>query len=318
MLETSGEDDWDFRPVFDLIRSLSVSGGEFVQQKTTSNGTDFDLPEQATYTAAFQVHDQETAQLGDFDKIWQYLGQPLDVPPPAITTELSPDFTDVWDGQSASEQRTLKVVRWQDDIECANLADNDDNISIPDLSNLTKQQRKKARRKQRQEEREALAAKSTNIKGLPSGSEDESGKDVQEQKGPDRSGVIYQFLHGTPPPIGTGRLRSGKLFRIQDADDVGALSAAASPSVKQVLQVLKPVRESSIEAAAEKKKKLISLLNEIFIDDRQYLTNLSFIQNAKNNTDVAAEGIHVFVDASNVCTNSMCYCLTADRCSNRL
>ena len=290
------EGDWDFGPVFDLIHSLSFGGGEL---KTISSGTDSDPPEQAPYTAATKADEQET-QLGDFDKIWQYLGQPLDLPAPTVTNGPLPSLIDVWDGQAASEQRTLKVVRWQDDVECANFADNDENNGDPDLSKLNKQQRKKARRKQRHEEREALSAHLSNGKALPSGSEDESGKDAQEPKTPDRSGVIYQILHGTPPPDGTGKLRSGKPFRNQDTDGTGALPAAASPSAKQVIQILKPVRESTLEDAAAKKKKLMSLLNEKFIDDRQYLSNLSFATNIASSTDDAAEGIHVFIDASNV------------------
>lgn len=307
MIPIAGEDDWDFGPVFDLIRSLSISGGENTHQKRTSSDTDSDLPEHATYTAVAKVHDQGKTQLGDFDKIWQYLGQPLDLPPPTIATGPLPDFIDVWewDGHTANEQRTLKVVRWQDDVECANLADNDEGNSILDLSKLTKQQRKKARRKQRQAERGALSAQPTNRKFLPSGSEDDSAKEVQVEKHVDRSAVIYQFLHGTPPPIDTGRLRSGKLFRTQAPGDAGTVPPLASYPAKQVLQILKPVKESALEDAAAKKKKLMSMLNENFIDDRQYLSNLSFTQNVSNGIDAAAEGIHVFVDASNVrCNNS--------------
>lgn len=305
MIPTPGEDDWDFGPVFDLIRSLSISGGDHAHQKKVYSGIHSDRPEQATYTAAFHVEDPDKRQLGDFDKIWQYLDQPLDLPPPKFATGPLPAFVDAWDGQTANQQRTLKVVRWQDDIESANLADSNEKIrnengSILDLSNLTKQQRKKARRKQRQEERVALAAQATNENPLLSGSEDESGKEVQEQKIPDRSGVIYQLLHGTPPPNSTGRLRSGKPFRSQDPDDAGALPAGASSSAKQVLQILKPVGETALEVAAARKKKLMSMLNEMFIDDRQYLSNISFAQNMANSMVAAAEGIHIFVDASNI------------------
>ena len=303
MVSRPGEDDWDFGPVFNLIHSLSISGGEYAHQKTSFSDTGSNAPEQATNTSADEVHEQET-QLGDFDKIWQFLGQPLDLPAPTITTGSLPSLIDVWDGQAASEQRIPKAVRWQDDLEYANLADNDENNGIPDLSKLTKQQRKKVRRKQRHEEQEALVAELTNRKTLPSGSEDESEKEVQELKISDRSAVVYQFLHGTPPPkAGTGRLRSGKPFRNLDTDSAGALPSAASPSPKQTIQILKPVRESPLEVAATKKKKLMSMLNEKFIDDRQYLSNLSFTQIVANSTDAIVEGIHVFVDASNVRCN---------------
>ena len=301
MIPAPGEDDWDFGPVFDLISSLSISSGDTTHQKKNSSDTGSNPSGRTTCPAAASVHHQSQTQLGDFGKIWQYLGQPLHLPPPTITTRSSPDFIDVWDGQTASEPRTFKVVRWQDDVDCANLADNDENNGITDLSKLTKQQRKKARRKQRQTERANLAAQPTNTIALQSGSEDESVKDVQEEeKTLDRSAVIYQILHGNTPPIGTGRLRSGKLFRNQDPEDARTLPASASPPVKQVLQILKPVRESALEIAAAKKKNLMSMLNEKFVDDRQYLSNLSFVQNVADNTYAAAEGVHVFVDASNV------------------
>ena len=298
MISRPGADDWDFGPVFGLLHSLSLGNGEHGHREKVSSDPDPHPPEQATYTPAERNHDQER-RLGDFDIIWQYLGQPLDLPASTVINGPLPSLVDVWDGQPASEQRTVKVVRWHDDIDCANLADNDENKGALDLSNLTKQQRKKGRRKQRHEEQESLAAQSINGKSLPSGSEDESGKHLQELKTADRAGVIYQLLHGTPPPPGSGRLRSGKPFRSQDPHDFGTLPAAAPSSANQIVQILKPVRDNALEVAAAKKK-LISMLNESFIDDRQYLCNLSFSRIVANGTDAAAAGIHVFIDASNV------------------
>ena len=299
MISRPAADDWDFGPVFELLHSLSLGNGEHGHREDVSSDSDSDPPEPATDTPAARTHDPER-QLGDFDIIWQYLGQPLDLPAPTVTTGPLPSLVDVWDGQPSSEQRTVKVVRWHDDIDCANLADNDENKGALDLSNLTKQQRKKERRKQRREEQGALAAKSVNGKSLPSGSEDESGKDLQELKTADRAGVIYQLLHGTPAPHGTGRLRSGKRFRSHGPNDSSALPAAASSSANQIVQILRPARDNALEVAAAKKKKLMSMLNESFIDDRQYLCNLSFTRIVVNGTDAAAEGIHVFIDASNV------------------
>ena len=318
MIPVPEEDDWDFGPVFDLIRSLSISSGDTTHQKKDSSDTGSNPPERTTNPAVASVHDQSQTQLGNFDKIWQYLGQPLHLPPPTVTTRPSSDFIDIWDGQTASEPRTLKVVRWQDDVDCANLADNDENNGIADLSKLTKQQRKKARRKQRQAEQVNLAAQSTNTVALQSGSEDELAKEVQEEKILDRSAVIYQILHGTAPPIGTGRLRSGKVFRNLDSEDAKNSTASASSPVKQVLHILKPVRESALEIAAAKKKNLMSMLNEKFVDDREYLSNLSFVQTVADNTYAAAEGVHVFVDASNVrWNNSGVPCPAANKDPNR-
>ena len=338
MIPVPEEDDWDFGPVFDLNHSLSISSADTTHQKKNHGDTSSNPPERTTNPAAASVQDQSQTQLGNFDKIWQYLGQPLHLPPPTVTTRSSTDCIDICDGQTASEPRILKAVRWQDDVDCANLADNDENNGIADLSKLTKQQRKKARRKQSQAEHADLAAQSTNTAALQSGSEDELVKDVQstntvalqsgskdelvkdaqEEKTLDRSTVIYQILHGTAPPVGTGHLQSGKVFRKLDAEDARNSTASSPLPVKQVLQILKPVRESALEIAAAKKKNLMSMLNEKFVDDREYLSNLSFVQTVAGNTYAAAEGVHVFVDASNVRWNiSGRPCLAANKHPNR-
>lgn len=63
-----------------------------------------------------------------------------------------------------------------------------------------------------------------------------------------------------------------------------------------------PPRESAYAAAAAKKARLMTMLNETFIAERPYLSNISFIQQVSN-TNITGEGIHVFVDASNVGLN---------------
>lgn len=299
-------DDWDFSPVIDLIYSLSTGEEAYTQiRKTECFSKNISDNENEI------VHD---AQLGNFDSIWQYLGQPLDLLPPNIppVSEVKP-FTCL-ESNGVEEHFALKEVRWRDEIEGADLADNDEKEDPFDLSGLTKAQRKKARRKQRQQDRAEVSA---NGRAPYSGSEDESGKEIQLAKTSDRQAIIYEILHGTSnPTTTTGRLRSGKVFRSDVLGDSGALAVASPPSSKQSIQILKPQRESSFAIAAAKKTKLMAMLTETFIDERQYLSDVSFIPSVSINTENAGEGIHVFVDASNVwlCQHTLPGSISVDEC----
>lgn len=279
------KDDWDLTPVIDLIYSLATHDN--LVQKKDFCATSISIPDVSTVAHTDEIGNEAATQLGNFDKLWQFLGQPLDSPPPKIDVSL--------DGVTYS-QSPPKAVKWRDELEGAGLADNDENEGFHMLSSLTRTQRKKARRKQRlRDQSEALA----NGTSLPSGSEDESGDDsiIQTQ---DRKAIIFEMLHGTSHPGSTvGQLRSGKVFRPEPANDPGPWPIASPCSVKQTIQILKPTRNNRLDVAAEKKAKLIALLNKIFIDEQQYLGNISFTQNYSS-TYATIEGIHVFVDASNV------------------
>lgn len=299
----SEEDHWDFTPVLHLLDSLAVGFEDFTEDKTISRESqrrDFIYSDRKGYGL------EQGTQLGDFKKLWQYLGQPLNVPPPTISPR--PKFEVIKDSENTGsyEQAPLKVVKWRDELEGGDLADNDEVENSQYLSGLNKQQRKKARRKQR---REALAAGTTNGAAVPIGSENESDKKTKAPRTPDSKGFIYEIIHRDAPtkcnPEGiVSRLRSGKIYKLQDSIDLKKWPVASQEPVtpqpaKPPTQILKPPRESAYAAAAAKKATLIALLFETFIDERQYL-KLFFIQNGNTNTDAAKDGIHVFVDASNV------------------
>jgi len=291
------EDDWDFTPVIDLIYSLSIREEAYTQIEKTESFSSA-LPEKLIKSTNDNGFDQNT-KLGNFDKIWQYLGQPFDLLPPDVVPLSEGKSIGRLERHGIDHQFPLKEVRWRDEVEGADLADNDENDDPCNLSGLTKAQRRKARRKHRHKER---AETSTYGRAPPSGSEDESGKDIQAPQTPDRQSVIYKIIHGTPTPeITNGRLRSGKIFRSEVLGDSGALAAASPPSAKQAIQILKRQKDSAFAIAAARKAKLLAMLTETFIDERQYLSNVSLIQFFSTNTEDAGEGIHVFVDASNVC-----------------
>lgn len=286
------EDDWDFTPVIDLIYSLSVREDTY----THKDPADFSssLPKKSIFSENENGFEQN-AQLGNFDKIWEYLGQPKFSSVPvegSIISLTENDFV---------EQCSPKEVRWRDEVEGANLADddaNDDSCDPEELKNNQggKNQRRAAKRKQRRGERsEALI----NGRVLPSGSEDESGKDVKASQVLDRQAIIYKILHGVSEPgTATSCLRSGKIFKSDSVRDSKAVA-------KQAVQILKTKRQSALEVAAARRAELIATLTETFIDERQYLSNVSLVPNFSTNTNVAGDGIHVFVDASNVCYGSL-------------
>jgi len=55
-----------------------------------------------------------------------------------------------------------------------------------------------------------------------------------------------------------------------------------------------------VALAAVKKQKLLSKLYDNFINERQYLKNVSLIQHDRSGVESMRDGIHVFVDVSNI------------------
>lgn len=301
MISRPREDDWDLTPVIDLIYSLSIGEevcNDFKPILSPSNG----LQEEYGSIARKDGFSQES-QLGNFDKIWQHLGQPLDLLPPIASSESESASDECFEANGATEQSTPKEVRWRDEVERAEIADNDDSHDPYDLSGLTKAQRKKARRKQRRTE---LAQPLPCGRATSSDSEDSSTKDVAALQTPNRQAVIYEILHGTTTPeTATGRLRSGKSFRFDVLSDNGISAVASSPLANKAIQVLKPQKENQFAATAAKKARLIAMLIQGFVDERQYLNNISPLRQADPDPDVMGKGVHVFVDASNVCLESI-------------
>ena len=304
MSSRSGEDDWDLTPAIDLIYSLS-SNNEYCSQITpwTSNVN----PEEQVAQNAIDRLEHGT-QLGNFDRIWQYLGQPLNVPPPTVPTESSGEFIEILKTTSDSAQLALKGVRWRDELEGGDLADNDDIDDTPDFSGLTKEQRKKARRRLR---RQAEAAGVASRQNVASGSENESEKDIRASRTrdtkrdtghPSKKDVIYHILHKTAPKAEPGRLHSGKPFTAGIPIDVGPWPVTFPQAGAKAIQILKPPpkEQSTYAAAAAKKARLMVMLNERFQDEQHSLGKVSSTQQVDNAQIVTAKSIHVFIDASNV------------------
>ena len=118
---------WDFTPAISLIHSFSLNG----QNDNGHNEAHEDLK----HVSDRRLHSSSSdkvgglgGNLGDFATIWKYLGCPAD---------------------PLHENGNVKGVRWRDELDGADLADNDEKENCNGFSTLTKQQRKKLRRQER-------------------------------------------------------------------------------------------------------------------------------------------------------------------------
>ncbi|KAL8735522.1 MAG: hypothetical protein Q9166_000690 [cf. Caloplaca sp. 2 TL-2023] len=287
MLPTEGGAiNWDFTPVFDLIQSLS--GASTVQRDDDLSlspspdelSTPTYLPDSAPYKS----------DLGNFDKLWAFLGQPLNVQPPDVPPLPSEDPLEYTDESNKLHPTIGKGVHWRDEAEGGELADNEEAGNDLSLLGLTKTQRKKWRRKQRKaafEEEAPLEIPPT------SSSENESKAEPRTPKRSlDRRAVIQQILQTSPktplngsPAVGETSSRSSLPI------DIAAWPAANPRATAQ---------RAALAAAAAKKERLIRKVKERFTDDRQFITNATMVPFTVADNAGTREGIHVFVDASNI------------------
>ncbi|KAI4126204.1 MAG: hypothetical protein LQ338_003862 [Usnochroma carphineum] len=288
--------NWDFTPVSDLIFSLS----DAPDLKPDGNSSPSPPPDRIT-TPTFPLYQaQPRSDLGNFDKLWDFLGQPLDIPPPEVPP-LPKDYTEEDVDESTKYHLTIsKGVHWRDGTGGGELADIEEAQEISSLSRLTKQQRKKLRRKERKAARDEKKQR-----GILPTSSSENDTEVEPQtpkRTPDRRAVIQQMIYGSAriPEDATPASR-GLIHRISLPIDHSAWPVAnphlASPSPRPRTTI---PDKAALIAAAAKKERLMRKLKERFTDDRPFLDSISMKTFASTDNTGTREGIHVFVDASNI------------------
>jgi hypothetical protein len=302
---------WDFTPVIDLVYALHAHEDDQVASQrlwTKSWG--------AERTPA-SVPEERNARLGNFDEIWKFLGQPLDIPPPTIasTDEVHIQLAV---NEGATEHVNGKTARWQDDVGASEAKDSDPDYKPPIGANgtqLTKAQRKKERRRERKK-LEASTLNRTNDLFTSSDETPEFTKEELERRSKDRRSIIQQILHPQQAEavvsVQAHTLQRNKvLLRNKALQDVinSTLSTPASPLAKLFLAPVfvpaqVPVFDNALALAATKKQSLMSKLHMQFVDERQFLQNISLVQHAMDGAEAPSEGIHVFVDISNVSYSS--------------
>ncbi|MDI1485212.1 MAG: hypothetical protein OHK93_000349 [Ramalina farinacea] len=260
MRASPGADDWDFTPVIDLIQSLKYGNDGHESTVATIQRT---KPEVALSPLKPDESLKPTSHLGNFDDIFSFLGR-------------SDDVDEI--------REAAKGVRWRDEIDGAELADNDE--KEPDLlASLTKSQRKKERRRLRRKllEEESL----NNEKSTLNSSENDSEVETKETTMPVRKAVIHDLLE-RPLPSDDEIRNSMRLLK------------RPKQTVTERWPVAKPRAESALAVTAAKKKKLIELLREKFAEDWQYLDDLRGLGQTTLNSRGTEDGVHIFVDASNI------------------
>ena len=245
--------------------------------------------------------------LGNFDKIWEFLGaSPTTLQPVNgfIKSEIS---TTDENGSSESESPTIvagtvKAVKWRDHIEGADLADIDE-LKPNDFDHLNKSQRKKARRRIRKHAEIEQGKPSKETPRCGNLSDQESEKEIVsvEQSAFKRRNLINEILNGTPkkvenaiPSLSTPT----KTAVTHDPDPRTTAYLQTPPSI-----IRRPVSAPLPNAFAEtasKKALLLGKLTTKFEEELQYLSGISLVHPPQDEDANLTNGIHIFVDASNI------------------
>lgn len=308
-MRPKGDDgNWDLTAVIDLIYTLSASKDE---------GPNVCLPQpRHTWqpTTPSREDDDQEHRLGNFDRLWQFLKQPLDVEPPTVIplSDSDREATAVEDGNL--EIVNAKGVRWRDEVEGVNLEENDEIGDTNGLVELSKAQRKKIRRRKRQQELEINLMTRPKTPPAPSDNESES-ELVKLQRSNDRRTIINHILHDRPPSqiskgamttLGSPQNRYPLRSTTRIGDNGLPISKLAVIPLSVGAQMLG--EQDPLAIAAANKIKLMSMIYNRFVDERQYLGSYGTTNSfpCAIYSDVP-DGVHVFVDASNVGISLVCH-----------
>lgn len=310
MRSKGSEEEWDFTPVIDLIYSLSAGHEDPARDWVSPPQT----PERPSTPIASTGLEDIKSQLGNFDKLFKFLGQPLNIPPPCVplgdtyALNVGLQYNDTPEKTILHSSSPPKVVRWRDELEGADLEDNDELGHARSVALLTKAQSKKERKNElKKKQHEILLRTGGRSKFLQSASDVESENELQYLRpSPDRRAIIQQILHGTPTKYHRAISLSPSSSRSPPKDSHTSSGHCGWPISKPIKTDIPQVlfaspEQADLALAAARKVKLLTKLNARFVDERQFLHNISFTQYLQGvGGDGLLEGVHVFVDASNV------------------
>ena len=143
---------WDFSRVLDLVNSLSSTTP--ASAKSVENGGILRT------TRGEDEQDEAAAGLGNFSKVWEYLGAPKDAPAPIVPVGEALDFSQLpgredYASDGAIYRSTTKEVKWKDQTDdppiSPTLEESEGAKSPTTTTKLEKRRRKKQRRKERAE-----------------------------------------------------------------------------------------------------------------------------------------------------------------------
>ncbi|KAH0559723.1 hypothetical protein GP486_003759 [Trichoglossum hirsutum] len=282
--------DWDFEPVIGLLHSLS-SG-------TTSAPKQYVPP----VVLAEQAGDS-SPRLGNFDRLWEFLGRPKDIPPPEASSHVGSEDP----LHPADISSTVKEVRWQDDVYGTGLEDNARGGSAPDLPS-TRPKRKKSSRAARVKAEPKVKLQGNSIslvRSITAGYVESCPEfHVLRENAPVKLAPLesHRALHGG--------FDEAAVFNLYDSSKMHPPTALASFSHLQIStsRISFPQVIQAFELSpAEKKARLISKLFQKFKAEQGFLIPL-----AAPRIDISSSGVHVFVDFSNILIG-LCDCVKKSR-----
>lgn len=241
MTATTQSKPWDFSHVLDLVNSLSFhdspsSDARFENednQRCPSTAWSQEAPRSNTDSKDFAP---QSTSLGDFSRIFQYLGTPAASPSPVPAVQpLKPPTTQTpifsintgYTSDGAANAKfltdTKRTVRWQD-VSDTELQDTTEAVSdssmVPDSPTLTKTQRKKRNRKARKAREAEIATNTQTAKGVSkhNGAVSESEAEFVLRKAPAKKASVH-------PGIVTPK----KHYNLRERDESGRASNGATP-----------------------------------------------------------------------------------------
>ena len=295
---------WDLSAVIDLIHSLSTTEPDPVVHSLPRHHD----TKAVSDTKNAEPVDTRDSKLGNFDDIWTFLGQSLDVPPPSIVLEPEHQEIQLINGADNCETTNGKLVRWRDEVVGADLEDNDELDNTAVVASLTKGQRKKERRRKR---RDIDAAKPDIVTKTSSASENDTDVELSSiNRSAARSAVIHNVLGLAKPagklkvPVTTSQDTSANQSHGHPITVVRSQSWAISklhvPRVNLRMQTPLPSEQDNLTLATQRKSKLLTLLHSHFVEDRECLTFAGLPRMVPYDKIDDPIGIHIFVDASNI------------------
>ncbi|CAD0107557.1 unnamed protein product [Aureobasidium uvarum] len=225
---------WDLSHVFELINTLSPTNSQAKDVPSRPSITKYDsMNESSSLPLASPLQHfnavDEGVSLGDFGKIWQYLGTPINSPAPK-PADASPtlqqrmpekaDYASDGAAYGTPSKRIAKGgIKWRDEVNLGDLTD----YAPPedeDDKKLTKKQRQKKNKKEREQRLAAGAAKAT------------SDVDEPESKAPS--------FYDTPARKASTHIVSAELVGKAPAPSSPVKATAPKPVSNNILKSTKP------------------------------------------------------------------------------
>lgn len=301
---------WDFAPVINLLHALSPCDRSAFTSPTPVISTPASKIHRDDNERAWPEEDKDV-KLGDFDRIFDLLGQPLSAnEDPSLQS--SDDSARDNLNFAAGDVLLGKGVRWRDEVDGADLEDNAEPGLVISAASLrtVKRAARRARAKQRQDLLGQKGEQQALQEGLSDAVTDgESETDVQSGlRSPDRRAIIHEILHGSMQPDHHGNSAPQTSSTLSPERPLSTPKKEWPISQPQLWQggpyslyTSNPQIVPRLSLTpAERRAKLISMLLERHRSESKYLVNPGLQHPAFCSSNVLDIGVHVFVDISNV------------------